>query len=161
MRCVERLRQHRATGVLVVVVLLLAGCGPDRPKQVVHVTQYNNGEGVPLYVSGDATKLTGAPKDFQLFMRLLVRNAIESDDGSCNEPPVYTVRTITDTGFAGGDISQCGIEHLVWTRTSGHWMQVLTYTSDPRCSDLKAHRVPAGVTGDNCRDDGGLRPYRL
>lgn len=144
----------------VLAVALLVACGPERPKQVIEVTQYNNGDGVPLYVSGDANKLSGAPRDFRTFLADQARKAIQADDGSCAEPPVYTIKTISDTGFAGGDFSQCGIKHLVWAKAEGEWSQVLSYDADPLCADLKAHKIPPGITGKTCRDDGGLRPYQ-
>ena len=155
-------RSHRVAlaALLAPVLLGLAACGPERPKQVVQVTQYNDGKGVPLYVSSDAGKLTGAPKDFQAFIRFTVRTAIEGDDGSCDEPPVYTVLTISDAGFGAGDLSQCGVRHLVWAKADGKWSQVLDYDGEPRCDALKDAGVPPGITGASCRDDEGRRPYR-
>lgn len=148
-----------ALAALLAVVFALSSCGPQRPTQVVKVTQYNGGEGVPLYVSSDAMNLTGAPKDFQTFIQGKVRAAIEDDNGSCDEPPVYTVRTAS-TNFAAGDFSRCGISHLVWAKTRATWAQVLDYRGDPACADLKEHDVPPGITGDSCRDDQGSRPYK-
>jgi hypothetical protein len=144
---------------LLAAVSALSACGPQRPTQVVKVTRYNDGTGVPLYVSSDATKLTGAPRDFQTFIQGRVRAAIEDDNGSCDEPPVYTVLTAS-TDFAAGDFSRCGIRHLVWAKSNGRWVQVLAYQADPQCADLKAHDVPPGITGDTCRDADGPRPYR-
>ena len=84
--------------LLVLVGAVLTGCGggPDRD---VKVTLYNGGQGVPLYVANDAKLLTGAPKDFQQYMAGAVRAAIESDDGTCAEPAVYSVTAIANTGF--------------------------------------------------------------
>jgi len=145
--------------LLIPALLGLAACGPERPKQVVQVTQYNDGKGVPLYVSSDAGKLTGAPKDFQSFIRFTVRTAIEGDDGSCDEPPVYTVLTIS-AAFGAGELSQCGVKKLVWAKTDGKWSQVLAYDGEPACDDLTAKGVPPGITGPSCRDDEGSRPYQ-
>jgi hypothetical protein len=146
--------------LLAPAVSALTACGPERPKQVVHVTQYNGGKGVPLYVSTDASKLAGAPKDFKAFIRGKVRAAFEADDGSCGEPPVYSVLTVSDTGYAGGDFSECGVRHVVWAKVNGKWSEVLTYKSDPQCAALKSHEVPPGITGDSCRDADGRRPYQ-
>ena len=153
-------RRAAFAGLLLPVLLSLAACGPERPKQIVQVTQYNGGKGVPLYVSSDAGKLTGAPKDFQAFIRFAVRTAIEGDDGACGEPPVYTVLTISDAGFGAGMLSQCGVKNLVWAKADGKWSQVLAYTGEPRCDALTTKGVPPGITGASCRDDGGSRPYR-
>jgi hypothetical protein len=149
-------------GLLLVIPALtaLTSCGVNRPEQVVHVTQYNDGRGVPLYVSSDASKLAGAPKDFQAFIRGQVRAAIEADDGSCGEPAVYTVLTVSDSGFAGGNFSQCGIRHVVWAKTKGAWSKVMTYDAEPTCDSLKEHHVPPGIAGDSCRDGDGSRPYK-
>jgi hypothetical protein len=146
--------------LLVVTLSGLAACGPERPKQIVQVTRYNDGKGVPLYVSADAGKLTGAPKDFQSFIRFTVRTAIEGDDGSCDEPPVYTVLTISDAGFGAGELSQCGVKKLVWAKTDGKWSQVLAYEGEPGCDALTTKGVPPGITGPSCRDADGSRPYR-
>ena len=144
----------------VLTALTLAGCALQRPQQVVQVTRYNDGKGVPLYVSADADKLTGAPKDFRAFMQARVRAAIEQDDASCGEPPVYSVQTVSEVGFAGGTLSQCGVRNLVWAKAAGRWTEVLRYAGEPRCDDLRERDVPPGITGDNCRDGNGSRPYR-
>jgi hypothetical protein len=149
-------------GLLLVIpaVSALSGCGAERPKQVVQVTQYNGGNGVPLYVSSDAGKLAGAPKDFQSFMKGRVRAAIEADDSSCDEPPVYTVLAVSDAGYAAGSFSQCGVRNVVWAKTEKSWSKILTYDTEPACEDLKDHDVPPGITGDSCRDADGSRPYK-
>lgn len=156
-----RSRHVALVGLLLLVPALgtLSACGPERPKQVVHVTQYNGGKGVPLYVSSDAGKLAGAPKDFRTFIKGEVRAAIEADNGSCDEPPVYSVLTVSDNGFAGGDLSQCGVHHVVWARVNGKWSEALTYKAVPQCDALKSRDIPPGITGDTCRDADGSRPY--
>lgn len=153
-------RRAALAALLLTALLGLAACGPERPKQIVQVTQYNGGKGVPLYVSSDAEKLTGAPKDFQAFIRFAVRTAIEGDDGSCDEPPVYTVLTISDAGYGTGTLSQCGVKNLVWAKADGKWSQVLAYDGEPQCDALKAKDVPPGITGASCQKDGTSRPYK-
>lgn len=156
-----RPRHAAYVGLLLVAPALatLAACGIHRPHQVVQVTRYNDGKGVPLYVSTDASKLAGAPKDFRTFIQRTVRTAIEKDDGSCDEPPVYTVMTISDA-FGAGDLTQCGLRHLVWAKVDGTWAQVLAYPDEPTCADLEAKDVPPGITGATCTDENGSRPYR-
>ena len=156
-------RSRRAPLVVLLALLpaiaALSGCGPERPEQIVQVTRYNDGRGVPLYVSSDAGKLAGASNDFKAFIKAKVRAAIENDDGSCDEPPVYTVLTVS-AAFGAGDFSRCGIRHLVWAKANGTWTQILSYQGDPKCFDLRAHDVPPGITGNTCRDADGPRPYR-
>jgi hypothetical protein len=155
-------RRTALAGLLLLVpaVAGLAACGIERPKQVVQVTRYNDGKGVPLYVSTDASNLTGAPKDFRTFIQKTVRTAIEKDDGSCDEPPVYTVLTVSNAGFGAGELSQCGIRHVVWAKTDGRWSEAFSYADEPQCDDLKAKDVPPGITGESCLDGDGSRPYR-
>jgi len=148
---VKHSRRAALAALLLPALLGLAACGPERPKQIVQVTQYNGGKGVPLYVSSDAEKLTGAPKDFRAFIRFAVRTAIEGDDGSCDEPPVYTVLTISDAGF---------VKNLVWAKADGKWSQVLAYDGEPACDALTSKDVPPGITGASCRDGEVSRPYK-
>jgi len=89
-----------------------------------------------------------------------VRAAIASGNASCDEPPVYTVLTVSDAGFGAGDFSRCGIRHLVWAKTGGTWSQVMSYDGEPLCAELKDHDVPPGIAGANCQDADGSRPYR-
>ena len=137
----------------------LSGCS-QKPDRVVEVTQYNQGRGVPLYVSGDSGKLTGAPKDFQRFMAARVRSAIEFDDGTCDEPAVYSVKAVSTSGHAAGELSQCGVESIIWARSSGSWKQIWAGTSVPPCDTLKTHKVPHGIAGQSCRDAEGTKMYR-
>ena len=138
---------------------MLGACA-HRPDRVVQVTQYNQGKGVPLYVSGDAMRLAGAPKDFQKFMAARVRSAIEFDDGSCDEPAVYSVKAVADSGQAAGQLSQCGVENIIWARGPGGWKQIWSGTAPPPCETLKKYRVPNGIAGQSCRDSDGTHMYR-
>lgn len=122
------------------------------------MTQYNDGKGVPLYVSTDVGQLKGAPPDFKSFLRFTIRTTLEGDDASCGEPPVYTVRTIS-ARFGAGDLSHCGVQHLVWAKADDKWSRVLTYSGEPQCDALSAKGIPPGITGDSCRDADGSRPY--
>lgn len=144
---------------VLLLIGLLAGCS-GRPRQVVKVTQYNQGQGVPLFVSADAAKLAGAPKDFQEFMAAKVRSAIEFDDGSCDEPAVYSVTALADTGFAAGELSQCGVQNIVWARRANHWGQVWAGAGEPPCARLKKYAVPRGLAGQTCTEDGESKLYR-
>jgi hypothetical protein len=144
--------------LLVLIGATLSGCGggPDRD---VAVTLYNGGQGVPLYVANDAKLLTGAPKDFQRYMAHAVRSAIESDDGTCNEPAVYLVTAIANTGHAAGELSHCGVRRIFWARKSGEWIKIWSGTGVPPCADLKRNKVPNGLTGTRCTADGSTHVY--
>ena len=152
-------RALQVIAVVLATVGLVTGCS-HRPREVVKVTQYNQGKGVPLYVSADAAKLTGAPKDFQKFMAARVRSAIEFDDGSCSEPPVYMVKAVADSGHAAGQLSQCGVRNIIWARTSGKWKQIWSGDAEPPCQTLKQYRVPPGIAGTSCREGGDTKLYR-
>jgi hypothetical protein len=137
---------------------LLSACA-NEPDRSVEVTRYNAGRGVPLYVSTDAAKLKGAPKDFQKFMSWQVRSAIESDDGTCVESPVYSVKAVASTGHASGQFSQCGVEDVIWARRSSHWVEVWSGKGEPPCAALRKYQVPHGIAGQSCRDPDGSHVY--
>lgn len=147
-----------AVGFLLIATMI-AGCSGE-PHKVVNVTQYNGGKGAPLYVSGDAARLTGAPKDFQEFMAARVRSAIEFDDGQCSEPPVYSVKAVADSGHASGSLSQCGLRQIIWARSGGKWKQIWSGDTEPDCATLKKYTVPSGIAGKSCRDSEGSHLYR-
>lgn len=157
---VNRAPRVASTAIIAAVLLaaVLSGCsqGPDRK---VEVTLYNGGQGVPLYVASDAKNLTGAPKDFQQYMAWAVRRAIESDDGTCDEPGVYSVTAIANSGHAAGEFSRCGVERIYWARKSNHWIKIWSGSGIPPCADLKRNEVPNGLTGTRCTADGKTRIY--
>jgi hypothetical protein len=148
------------SATVVGLTLALLGACSGSPDKVVQVTQYNQGQGVPLYVSGDASRLAGAPKDFQKFMAARVRSAIEFDDGTCDEPAVYSVKAIATSGHAAGELSQCGVESIIWARGSGGWKQIWSGDGEPPCDALKKYDVPHGIAGQSCRDGDGSKMYR-
>lgn len=146
---------------LVLVVFLaaaLSGCsgGPNRDPNVI---LYEGGQGQPLFAPDDARQLRGAPKDFQQYMAHEVRSAVESDDSSCSEPPVYSVTAIADDGHAAGELSRCGVERIFWVRKSGEWIKIWSGTGVPPCADLKRNDIPSGLTKARCTADGRTQDY--
>lgn len=155
-------RKFFTTTFLAIAVLgaALSGCSGSGPgKDDVEVTLYNGGQGVPLYTADDASRLTGAPKDFKQFMAYEVRKAIKADDPSCSEPAVYSVTAIASTGHASGEFSHCGTEKIFWARKSGQWIAIWHGTGVPPCSDLKRNKVPNGLAGNKCKAEGSTHVY--
>lgn len=169
---------RRTLLVATAFLLLTAGCGSDDGKSPADDTptsaapstsaapastliDYGDDE-ISVTRAADATKLTGAPKDFKEFIVTDLARQQSVKDDACTEKPEIHVAKIDTRGWAAGGsfIPQCGGNATLWARTGGTWKEVWAGQTLPDCKTLDKYRFPASVVGKECgTDDGGTRAY--
>jgi hypothetical protein len=150
-----------ATGLLVVALLSVAGCGSGTSTTDSRIINFdkNHDGGVILRKAADVSKLKGTPEDFRQFMAGVIDTNVHAGPIDKQCPVTVSVVKFDPSGYASGGIGDCGGAVLMWGKQHGVWQQVWGGQDIPACVDLKKYAIPSSIAGTKCWAGKGAVRY--